>query len=267
MMYSRSGTEHQRIILQPRDQRLFEELALMRIVDREQAKTIAGFGSTTRANARLLALTRAGFLRRFFLGTNAGGTKALYAMSRQGAEFAGIPYRGPRRPNNEILSADFFIQHQLTVNNIYCALKKEITSSPNVALVRWLTFYGPLTPQLRLIPDAYFELKTPSDVTPSFVEVDLGHEHLKVWSKKVRNYLQLAISGDCQRIFGQNRFRVLVIANSAHRLLGIRNIVRISTEKVFWFADLPLLERHGILATMWLRPKGGDTAAFFSSTS
>ena len=265
-MYLKTGNDRQRIVLQPRDLRLLEELALMRIIDREQAKIIAGFGSTTRANARLLALTRAGFLRRFFLGTNAGGTKALYAISRQGAGLAGIPYRGPRRPNDEILAADSFVQHQLTVNNIYCALKKEITSSANVALVRWLTFYGPLTPQSRLIPDAYFELKTPSGIAASFVEVDLGHEHLKVWSKKVRNYLQLAISGDCERIFGQNRFRVLVIPNSHRRLLGIRNIVRISTEKVFWFADLPLLERYGVLATVWLRPKGEDTTTFFSST-
>jgi len=57
----------------------------MRIIDQEQAKIVAGFGSTTRANVRLLGLTRAGFLRRFFLGTTAGGTKALYAISRQGA--------------------------------------------------------------------------------------------------------------------------------------------------------------------------------------
>jgi len=183
----------------------------MRIIDQEQAKIVAGFGSTTRANVRLLGLTRAGFLHRFFLGTTAGGTKALYAISRQGAELAGIPYRGPRRPNHEILAADSFVQHQLAVNNIYCALKREITSSSSVALLRWLTFYGPLTPQLRLIPDAYFELKAPAAIAASFVEVDLGHEHLKVWSKKVRNYLHLAISGDYERLLDQNRFRVLVI--------------------------------------------------------
>src|SRR6266849_8244063 len=107
-MYSKIGNEHQRVVLQSRDRRLLEELALLRIIDREQAKIIAGFGSTTRANTRLLALTRAGFLRRFFLGTNAGGTKALYAISRQGAELAGIPHRGRRRPNDDILDAESF---------------------------------------------------------------------------------------------------------------------------------------------------------------
>src|SRR5690242_10376629 len=63
------------LIVQPRDRRLFEELAVMRIVDREQAKLVAGFGSTTRANSRLLALTRSGLLRRFFLGSR----KSLYS--------------------------------------------------------------------------------------------------------------------------------------------------------------------------------------------
>src|SRR2546427_12837069 len=116
MRCSMTGNDSHGMVIQERDRDLLRELAVMRVIDREQAKTIAGFGSTTRANARLLALTRAGFLRRFFLGTTAGGTKALYAISRQGAELAGIPYRGPRRPNHEILAPDSFVQHQLTVN-------------------------------------------------------------------------------------------------------------------------------------------------------
>jgi hypothetical protein len=54
------------LVVQQRDLKLDEELAVMGVIDREQAKIVAGFGSTTRANARLLALTRAGLLRRFF---------------------------------------------------------------------------------------------------------------------------------------------------------------------------------------------------------
>lgn len=37
----------QGLVLQPRDRSLLEELAIMRVIDREQAKTVAGFGSTT----------------------------------------------------------------------------------------------------------------------------------------------------------------------------------------------------------------------------
>ena len=66
------GNNH--LILQPRDLHLLREVAEMRVLDREQAKIVAGFGSTTRANTRLLALVRAGLLRRFFLGTGGGGS-------------------------------------------------------------------------------------------------------------------------------------------------------------------------------------------------
>ena len=85
------------IILQDRDRHLLRELAVMRVVDREQAKCVAGFGSTTRANTRLLALTRAGLLRRFFLGTTASGRKALYSLAKRGAELVQVPHRGLRR--------------------------------------------------------------------------------------------------------------------------------------------------------------------------
>jgi len=60
------------LIVQPRDLELLRELGVMRVADREQVKIAAGFGSTTRVNTRLLALARAGLLRRFFLGSGGG---------------------------------------------------------------------------------------------------------------------------------------------------------------------------------------------------
>ena len=76
-----AGNDRKLVILQDRDMHLMRELAVMRVIDREQAKVVAGFGSTTRANARLLGLSQAGFLRRFFWGTVGGARKALYALS------------------------------------------------------------------------------------------------------------------------------------------------------------------------------------------
>src|SRR4029077_21157851 len=58
--FSMTGNSKTRIVLQERDRHLLKEIAVMRVVDREQAKCVAGFGSLTRANSRLLALTRAG---------------------------------------------------------------------------------------------------------------------------------------------------------------------------------------------------------------
>ena len=131
-------------------------------IDREQAKVVAGFGSTTRANARLLALTRAGLLRRFFLGTTAGGAKALYALSLKGARLVGVPENGPRRRQDEAVVADFFIQHQLAINEVYCSLKYGNRSPNGITFERWMGFPKQPVPGLRLIPDGYVELETPS---------------------------------------------------------------------------------------------------------
>ena len=118
-----TGNNPHGLVLQDRDRHLLRELAVMRVIDREKAKLVAGFGSTTQSNARLLRLTRAGLLRRFFLGTKAGGLKALYTQSISGAREVDVQFRGLRRRQDEVLVADFFVAHQLAINEIYCDLK------------------------------------------------------------------------------------------------------------------------------------------------
>src|SRR6266478_6155465 len=171
-----TGNNHKGIVLQDRDRHLLRELGIMRVIDREQAKCVAGFGSTRRANSRLLILARAGLLRRFFLGTRAGGQKALYALSPTGAKLVDVPFRGPRRAHNEVLIADFFVTHQLCINQIYCALKYRPIPILEVKFLQWLSFYEPLDPGNRLIPDGYLEVITPYKTVAAFLEVDLGHE-------------------------------------------------------------------------------------------
>jgi hypothetical protein len=237
------------LVVQPRDTTLLEELAVMRVVDREQAKIVAGFGSTTRANTRLLALTRAGLLRRFFLGSR----KSLYALSEKGAQLAEVPLRGPRRKADETLVADFFIEHQLALNGIYCALKYGVIRVPGVSFRRWVAFHEPITKNVRLIPDGYVEFATPRDALAAFLEIDLGHERGPVWKEKPRNYLQLAVSGEFERRFGANRFRVLVLANSLRRMHSLRKTVGAITQKIFWFATLEAVHRQGFFAPVWYR--------------
>lgn len=244
-----------RIILQKRDLHLLRELAVMRVVDREQAKIVAGFGSTSRANARLLALTNAGVLRRFFLGSG-GGRKALYALSREGAQAAQVPLRGPRRPHDAFLIADYFVAHQLAVNAIYCSLKYGVVSVSQVTFHRWQSFHEPVVPGIRLIPDGYVELMTPRGITACFLEVDLGHESQTIWKRKAEHYLEFALSGKYREHFGHERFRVLVLANSERRLHSIRKTVRAITQKIFWFATLSSV-RNDFYAPVWSR--AGDS--------
>jgi hypothetical protein len=237
----------------------------MRVADREQIKVAAGFGSTSRVNTRLLALVRAGLLRRFFLGSG-GGRKALYALSAKGAQMIGVPCRGPRRRQDEMLVADFFVQHQLTINAIYCDLKFGTIHIPQVRFVNWLAFHDPLVAGLSLIPDGYVEFSTPTGIDASFIEVDLGHEGLAVWKEKARHYLQLAISGEFAKQFKQPRFRVLVLVNSLRRLHSIRSAVAPITQKIFWFATLDAVRGKKFFGPVWLRPVGETNQPFFKET-
>jgi len=251
----RSLKKRRGIVIQERDRQLLRELAIMRVIDREQAKVVASFGSTTRANARLLALTRAGLLHRFFLGTMAGGAKALYTLSEKGARLVGVTASGPRRRDDQAVVADFFIQHQLGINEVYCALKYGTRTPKGIVFKRWTGFPKQPALGLRLIPDGYFELETASGIVAAFIEVDLGHERLRVWRDKVRNYLNLAVTGNFEREFKQSRFRVLVVADSDRRLDAIRQAVLSLTDKVFWFATFESIRRDGVFAPVWQRPK------------
>jgi hypothetical protein len=244
------------IVLQDRDRHLLRELATMRVIDREQAKCVAGFGSTTQVNIRLLALTRAGLLRRFFLGTTGGGQKALYALSPTGAKIVDVPFRGPRRPRDEVLVADFFASHQLLINRIFCLVKYHPISIPEATFLRWLSFHEPLESGTRLIPDGYFEILTSQKTLAAFLEVDLGHERLSVWKAKIDGYLRYAISGSFEEQFGLPQFRVLVIANSERRMHSLRASTLTVTDKVFWFSTFASITNSGFWSAIWLRADG-----------
>jgi hypothetical protein len=248
-------------VIQDRDLRLLREIATARIVDREQAKCMAGFGSTRRANSRLLTLARGGLLRRFFLGTRSGGQKALYALSRTGAKLIQAPYRGLRRGQNEVLVADFSVIHQLAVNDVYCAVKFRSIPAPQANVEKWLSFSEPLESGTRLIPDGYFEIAASETLFAAFLEVDLGHESLLVWRKKVESYLRYAVSGKFSTRFRQPQFRVLVIANTERRMQSLRSATRTLTEKVFWFCSFETAIRGCFWLPVWLRPNGEERRA------
>lgn len=261
-----NGNKDIRIVIQERDCQLLRELAVMRVIDREQAKCVAGFRSTTRANHRLLALTKAGLLRRFFLGTSGGGKKALYALSPKGATLVDVPLRGPRRNRNEVLVADFFVTHQLQINQVFCRVKYQRIPCPGARFLRWVSFYEPISTTSSLIPDGYFEVADSERVLAAFLEVDLGHEALRIWKAKVDAYLQYAVSGEFQNQSKQAQFRVLVITNSERRLQSIRSAVAVATEKIFWFSSFDSINRDGFWSPVWFRPKGDERLSLLKAS-
>jgi Replication-relaxation len=251
-----AGNKGRRIVLQDRDRHLLSELGVMRIIDREMTKLAAGFGSTTQVNTRLLELTRSGFLRRFFVGSVGAGRKAVYTLSPKGAELVQAKFGGIHRGAGRLVVSDAFVEHQMAINQIYLAIKYRPAPRPGVHLNRWLTFRQSISDGIKLTPDGYAEVQTGEALRPMFLEVDLGTEALSEWLKKTAYYLQLAVSGEFQRRFRQPQFRVLVVAGSHRRLANIRSTIAKSTDKVFWFSTLSIINRDGFWSPVWLRPSG-----------
>ena len=251
-----TGNSRSGIVVQDRDRYLLSEIAAMRIIDREMTKVVAGFDSTRRANARLLQLTRAGLLRRFFIGSIAHGRKAIYTLSPKGAELVNAKLEGIHRPAGRLVVGDAFVAHQTGINSVYLAFKFCATSPVEVRLRGWATFRQSISESIKLTPDAYFELETHGAVRPTFLEVDLGTEALKVWEQKTSYYLRLAVSGEFTKRFRQPQFRVLIAADSEKRLTNIRSVIAKSTDKIFWFTTLETINRDGIWSPIWLRPTG-----------
>ncbi|HLG95956.1 MAG TPA: replication-relaxation family protein [Bryobacteraceae bacterium] len=251
-----TGNNGKGIIIQERDRELLREIAVMRVIDREQAKRAAGFGSTTRANTRLLGLVRSGLLRRFFLGSDGVGQKALYALSEKGARLVGVPCRGPRRRQDETLVADLSVVHQLRVNDLYCRVKFGGIPNPGARFVRWMAFHERIEANLSLIPDGYLEIAASAKPLTAFLEVDLGHERGNVWPTKVMSYLRYAVSGAFAKQFGHPQFRTLVVGPSDKRVQSLRKATAKVTEKIFWFTTFDAIDRDGFWSPIWQRPTG-----------
>ena len=255
-----AGTKQIGVVLQERDRHLLAELGVLRIVDRETAKVVASFKSTRRANCRLLQLTRAGLLRRFFVGSIAHGRKAVYTLSAKGANLVNSRFEGIHRPSNRLVVGDRFVEHQSGINQVYLAVK--YFPAPDARLGRWLNFSGSLSEAIKLAPDGYFELQQNGGaVRAMFLEVDLGTEALQVWQQKTAYYLQLALSGDFQKRFHQQQFRVLVVCDSERRLHNIRAAIAQQTDKIFWFSTFAFIQRSDFWSPLWLRPTGAQRLA------
>jgi hypothetical protein len=249
-----TGSKRRVIVLQKRDRHLLSELAIMRIIDREMTKVVAGFGTTTQVNIRLLELTRNGFLRRFFAGTIGGGRKAVYTLSAKGADRVNADLGGIQRPEGRLVAGDRFVEHQTAINEVYLAVKYAGAPNASIGLLRWHAFRQSISEAIKLTPDGYFEIASTEGIPAMFLEVDMGTEALSVWKQKIAYYIQLAVSGEFTRRFRQQQFRVLVVANSDRRLANIRSIVCKSTDKIFWFATTDTIKREGIWSSIWLRP-------------
>ena len=249
----RTGTK--RLLLQKRDFWLFNTLSVLRIVDKQQAALLAGFNSSSRVNQRLLKLRQAGLLKRFFFVSAAGGKKAIYCLTKNSADLIGVRLNAIHRPSDSFLIGDKFVAHQLCINDVYCAVAiRRHSTDPQAAGFR--LFSKPVSTSIPLVPDAYFEINTESFIRPMFLEVDLGTERLSIWNEKIKQYLNLATSGEFERLFARPRFSVLVVTTSERRMHSLREHIRKITPKLFYFTTLQAIKEQGFWQSIWFRPEG-----------
>jgi hypothetical protein len=174
-----AGNKRTSIVLQERDFRLLEALETMRVIDREQAKIVAGFRSTTRANARLLVLTRAGFLKRAFIGSRQG----IYWLANKPLQ------QEKKRGDPSAEPAALFLRHQLEINRTHLLVQYASIPAAGWWFVRWQSFQKPVSDTVPLIPDGYFELASAQGFRTMFLEIDLGTEAVPVLARKASLYL------------------------------------------------------------------------------
>lgn len=246
----------EQLVLQPRDLHLLSAVSQLRVIDRELTKVIAGFSSTTSVNTRLLRLTRAGLLKRFFVGTVRSGLKAVYALSPAGAAAAQVPYSRIKRKPAQAAAVDLFVTHQLLVGAVVAVVCFQPIPLPGTRCLSWRIFSEPPVAGLPLIPDAYFEIETPAGIRPMFVEVDRGTEPLRIWHRKIADYLRLATSGEFARVFQQPQFRVIVLAPSERRAQNIAGAIATFTDRIFFLATFDAIHPDKFWSPVWLRPTG-----------
>lgn len=263
----RGNKVHRGLVLQKRDRHLLNELAVMRLFDRQQAQVVGPLQSVTRANACLLRLTQAGLLNRFYVGTYNGGKKAIYSLSAKGAAVAQI--QSPKllqRQQNKLVVGDPFVDHQLEINEVYLTVKYRPIPAAGIRFKDWMSFSHPLSVASPIIPDGYFELGIPDKTLACFLEIDLGTETAKVWKPKIESYIRFAVSEEFERRFHLNQFRVLVITSSLRRLQALRKLVRQYTDKIFWFTTFESIKHDSFWFTVWLRPDGDQAAVALVSS-
>jgi hypothetical protein len=241
-----------------RDLSILRTVALARVLDGEQIRIVGGFSSTRRTNRRLLKLVRAGLLRRWFVGTAAGGQKALYGLSPQGASLIGEAKQGLISwKQDSLITSSQFLAHQQAVNAVFI-LARFGTLPSGLSCERWLRPMLPLSPSVPLIPDGYFEMRQGGTLLPMFLEADLGTESSTIWRRKVELYLKLALGGEFERLFGERRFRTLVLLPSSRRLESVRTTIAKRTEKLFWLSTREQVESQGLWGRIWLRSTGAE---------
>jgi hypothetical protein len=250
--------------LTKRDHSVLAYISRFRLLSRDQLMALAPFGSLTRANTRLAILMRAGLLARkqLPLYPGHGSAQALYYLTAKCGGLVETDSAELAQRQRQIGRWDMRqIEHVRAANQVLINLVAAIEGSSNTSLDSFRT-----EPELRriflersLVPDGWISWSANGQRFNCFLEIDLHHEGLKEWRKKILEYRSYAESGLNQELFGFRFFRILVLAKSRVRLNNLRQVAA-EAGQLFGFAQIDQIDSRNILDAIWL-PAAGNTPA------
>ena len=197
-----------------RDVRLVRDVALSGYLTRAQSVKLGYFGSTTRANARLLTLVRAGFLVRH---------EAPYLRAhlyRAGPCAGDVLGEKVARAVASASRAPSFVRHALSVTEVRIALAGRgfmWRFEPQVTVA-----FRHAGRDLEVRPDG-------AGLAPGrvvLVEADMGNASLPRVAKKLDAYRAFAESGALRRSFGEAKAEILIATVGARRAASLAGIAR-----------------------------------------
>ena len=249
-------------MLTDRDRCLVDQLYRFHLLTRDQAMACAGFHSLTRANTRFGNLLHARIISRKRLPVipGHGSAQSLYYLGRDssialGADAADIPTLIRRVSRWDARQAN----HVLAANQVIIDFLAGSRMTPEVRLLSFRT-----EPELRriflrqpFVPDGWIAWTERGRRFNVFTEVDLSHEGLTQWRRKVMDYMRYRESGLHQELFSFRGFRVIVLAATDRRLHNLRTISGPSAS-LFLFAKFADVSAGTILGRAWLPATGGE---------
>jgi hypothetical protein len=245
-----------RIVLTERDREVPRVAQRFGIPSRDQIQVLCGFSSVTRVNTRCGALVKAGILQRKMLPVHPGhgSAQALYFLGKASTAVLEADPRDISRQIRQISRWDLRqVEHLRAANQVLVDFIAALRRKPDAAVIAFRTEL-----ELRrtffkhgLVPDGWIAWTAEGKRFNCFIEVDLHHEGLTVWRRKILEYREYAESGLHQELFGFRAFRVLVVAKSRARLTNLRQLA-VEAGQLFRFAELGAVDANTILGPVWL---------------
>ena len=230
------------------------------------------YTSPTTCYKRLAKLYHHEYLERHFITQVAKAPAAspiVYTITKLAASVLAVTYQYTpdqfRYATKSLLAWDT-LQHILAINDVYAALYRACRER-NVSLIDWqdelwfradpdmvwLTNSRGTQSKKPVLPDGYFQLKSPQGNARFFLEIDLGTEGTTQFKSQVQVYQEYILSGAYEAKFQAKSLRILVVTVSEQHLATLkRAIAEVGGGERYWLTTFEKVTPEQILtAPIW----------------